>query len=91
MSLYQCEKCGCIENTALGFYWVRGWSSWPEEFKDKALCSECGPTTFSDGGKTKWGKWHGEFTKTCCSIGTLEADGNGGMRPKRNDSSNKSN
>ena len=23
MSLFICENCGCIENTALGFYWGR--------------------------------------------------------------------
>ncbi|PXX41123.1 hypothetical protein NA66_1001733 [Burkholderia pyrrocinia] len=22
MSLYQCEHCGCCENTALGHYWA---------------------------------------------------------------------
>ena len=31
MSLYQCEKCGCCENTALGHYWG----------EDTRLCSEC--------------------------------------------------
>jgi len=31
MSLYQCEECGAVENTALGAYW----------FRDKKLCSEC--------------------------------------------------
>ena len=32
MSLFVCEKCECIENTALGHYWGQ----------DKKLCSECG-------------------------------------------------
>jgi hypothetical protein len=32
VSLYQCEKCGCCENTALGCYWGR----------ERKLCSECG-------------------------------------------------
>jgi len=31
VSLYQCEKCGAKENTALGSYWG----------KDKKICSEC--------------------------------------------------
>jgi hypothetical protein len=31
MSLYQCEECGCCENTALGAYWGR----------TKKICSEC--------------------------------------------------
>lgn len=32
MSLYQCEQCGCQENTATGCYWGR----------EKKLCSFCG-------------------------------------------------
>ena len=35
MSLFQCEKCGCVENTALCNFNIRGDSS--------ALCSECDP------------------------------------------------
>lgn len=31
MSLYQCEDCGCRENTATGAYWGR----------DRKLCSAC--------------------------------------------------
>jgi hypothetical protein len=32
MSLFMCEKCGCVENTASGCYWGA----------DSKLCSECG-------------------------------------------------
>ena len=35
MSLFRCEKCNCIENTALSGYNYRG--------NKKALCSECDP------------------------------------------------
>ena len=31
MSLFQCEECGCRENTAVGCYWGR----------ERKLCSEC--------------------------------------------------
>lgn len=31
MSLYQCQRCGAKENTALGSYWNRA----------EKLCSEC--------------------------------------------------
>ena len=35
MSVFRCEKCNCIENTATSGYWCKG---------DKpALCSECDP------------------------------------------------
>jgi hypothetical protein len=36
MSLYQCEKCGAMENTALGAYWLR----------EVKLCSECDTGTW---------------------------------------------
>lgn len=36
MSLYQCEECGCCENTALGSYWGQ----------ERKLCSECATGTW---------------------------------------------
>lgn len=35
MPLFNCEKCGAVENTALGAYWGRKHQKQPE------LCSEC--------------------------------------------------
>jgi hypothetical protein len=35
MSLYKCETCGCVENTACAHYWMRDGGP--------ALCSECDP------------------------------------------------
>lgn len=35
MSLFRCEQCGCVENTALCLYWTRG--------DGPALCSACDP------------------------------------------------
>ena len=35
MSVYICEKCGCIENTALGGYWGNLMDKTP------VVCSEC--------------------------------------------------
>lgn len=68
MALFKCEKCGCVENTALsgqGFQRVGiyDWSYAPE-LKGKMLCSECGPRQFNDGKPTPYGgKWHGVFKK----------------------------
>jgi hypothetical protein len=46
MSLFQCTKCGCAEDTALCRYWsARLQGTAP-------MCSACDP---------KIGKWHGEF------------------------------
>lgn len=35
MSVYICEKCGCIESTALGGYWRNVIN------KEPKMCSEC--------------------------------------------------
>lgn len=48
MPLFICEKCGCVDNTALGLYWI----DWFD--KKPILCAECHP---------KIGKWHGKFAK----------------------------
>ena len=72
MGIFKCAKCGCAENTALGFYWMRDdermindldWSEVGEEYKGKALCSECAPKKWISGKETGWGKWHGKFEK----------------------------
>lgn len=49
MSLYVCDRCGCVENTALSNYWRR-----IGEGKKNRLCSECDPSI---------GAWHGRFPK----------------------------
>ena len=62
MPLFVCDKCHCIENTALGRYWSRDLKGVRE--RGKALCSQCAPTTFVSGEKTKnSGKWHGKFLR----------------------------
>lgn len=45
MSLFKCSSCGCVENTALSFYWIR-----PKDAP--ALCSACDPDL---------NDWHGLF------------------------------
>ena len=35
MPLFRCSRCGCVENTALSNYWVRG--------NKPALCAACDP------------------------------------------------
>lgn len=56
MSLFMCEKCHCVENTALSNYWFR---SITNDFEMRAeplpaLCSACDPDI---------GQWHGVFPK----------------------------
>lgn len=72
MPIFKCAKCGCAENTAFGLYWTRhmpenyDWSEVGEEYKGKALCSECAPKRYSDGEPTGFGEWHGHFKKEPC-------------------------
>jgi hypothetical protein len=82
VSIYQCEKCGCAENTACGHYHCRDWQEWPEEYRGKKLCSACGPPQYSDGTPTRLGKWHGRFERTYYPLGSMETDGNGNLREK---------
>lgn len=68
MSLFICENCGCIDNTAMNNnYWCRNMKGiWTDK---RALCQECTPTTYADGtpvGIDCWGKtgvWHNYFPK----------------------------
>lgn len=62
MPLYRCTDCGCVENTALGwFHCTHLYKDNPQMNKPK--CSECGPKKYEDGGDTGYGKWHGSFEK----------------------------
>lgn len=69
MSLYQCESCGCCENTAVGFYHGR----------DVKLCSACAPTHFEDGSPTNLGKWHGLFERVFLPKGMFRTAKNGNL------------
>lgn len=49
MSLFACECCGVVENTALCNYWLS-----KDKTEGQALCSQCDPNI---------GKWHGIFPR----------------------------
>lgn len=71
MPIFKCEKCGCAENTALGWYWSRksladhvDLSDVGERYYGKALCSECAPTHYKNGKPTGFThEWHNKFPK----------------------------
>lgn len=66
MSLFQCENCGCMENTACGWYWCRNSKRLtPAEHLGKPLCSVCAPQQYADGSDNEDmnGKWHGRFDR----------------------------
>lgn len=80
MSLFQCEECGCCENTALsnqgfsrGFEDFFDWSYAPER-EGKRLCSACGPTHYKGGSPTEHGKWHGEFDRVFLPLGEFHTN-----------------
>lgn len=66
MPLYRCHTCGCVENTALGWFHCRNMSAYKDDpvYKNP-MCSECTPNRFTDGSQAgRYGKWHGSFNKT---------------------------
>ncbi len=80
MSLFQCENCGCVENTACSLQGIKpiddGCFDFTgiEERKNKLLCSECAPSKFTDGSNTGLGEWHNEFNKKILPIGKFKTN-----------------
>lgn len=85
MSLFQCQNCGCAENTALscqGFKWgFEQYFSWEGlvHLKGKELCSACGPCKHEDGSLTEYGKWHGEFKRVFLPLGEFKTNDVGNL------------
>lgn len=75
MSLFQCQHCGCKENTALASQGCDGWIAelfdWTgiEDRKGKKLCSACAPSKFRDGTGTGLGQWHHHFEREFLPMG----------------------
>lgn len=59
MSLFQCSKCGCRENTA-----VSNWA-WRTTHGQEPLCSACDPLI---------GKWHEEFPRIFLPLGEFKTN-----------------
>jgi hypothetical protein len=88
MSLFQCENCGCVENTALSSQctkWMPEVFDWEgiEDLEGKALCCVCAPKKFSDGNPTKFGKWHNHFPRMFLSKGEWETNKEGNLSHKK--------
>jgi len=84
MSLFQCEVCGCVENTALSFQGIKPMDddfdfTGMEDKKGKLLCSECAPTKFDDGDSSGLGKWHGKFDKLILPLGMFKTNREGNL------------
>ena len=79
MSLFQCEQCGCRENTALSFQGFKmitecfDWSYAPDR-EGMKLCSACGPPKCADGDPSGCGVWHGQFPRLFLPKGAFRTD-----------------
>ena len=85
MSLFQCEVCGCCENTSQGFGHIKmllpdyDWSYAPER-RGLRLCSACGPRCYTDGTPTdNQGQWHGEFPRYFLEMGKWKTNSVGNL------------
>ncbi len=87
MSLFQCEECGCIDNTALssqGFKYSHPYFDWTgiEDRRGKMLCCACGPTLYSDGVVSKYGVWHGNHERVFFEKGKYFTNKEGNVEHK---------
>ena len=94
MSLFQCENCGCVENTALSnqgytFTSIYDWSYNPE-LKGKQLCSACGPEYYVDGKLVNNG-WHNKFPRKFLPINTFFTNAEGNLEHKETGSTDYNN
>lgn len=84
MSLFQCEVCGCCENTALSWQGFRmfsdelDWNYAPER-EGKLLCSACGPKHFKNGEPTNCGRWHDKFERVFLPLGMFVTNCRGNL------------
>ena len=84
MSLFQCEECGCVENTALCSYWSRLLRE-----DSRKLCSACTPDKFSDGtNNRKGGRWHGRFKRIYLPKGMFKTNKVGNLEHIKTGSEN---
>lgn len=70
MSLFQCSKCGCIENTALSMYHIQRLEKRPVE------CSACEPDPDS---LDNTEGWHDRFPRRYLPKGQFVKDRNGNL------------
>lgn len=81
MSLYVCDRCHSIENTALGmFNRASAHKRWfGDAIKEgEKLCSACTPSHFVDGSKnSKGGGWHDAFYRELATPEWIAAQSDG--------------
>lgn len=83
MSIFQCENCGCAENTALGWYHSRDNDRLTvKEQLGKKLCCVCTSQYYPSGEKKDRynGKWHGQFKRVFLPKNTCFTNGEGNLQ-----------
>lgn len=73
MSIYVCDRCGCIENSAYGSYYLTNFGRDNAEYgmpEGELWCHACCPHTKADGTKVpepyrlhNYGNWHNRFDR----------------------------
>lgn len=90
MSLFQCQHCGCAENTALAGQGCQGYIedayNWEgiEDRRGKMLCSACAPTKYASNTPTRYGKWHGQFPRYFLPMGMFKTNKEGNLEHVEN-------
>ena len=90
MSLFQCDICGCVENTACSsqgcISFFADYFNWDgmEEQKGKLHCSACAPRLYADGEPTEYGMWHNRFKRSFLPLGEWTTDCVGNLEHKEN-------
>jgi hypothetical protein len=86
MSMFQCGKCGCVENTACTSFFDGEWTSRfkvPEEdmqYNKLPLCCICAPEHFKSGEPTQHtGEWHNNFSRVFLPLGEYRTNREGNI------------
>ncbi len=81
MSLFQCENCGCVENTACCQYHAKDIEQLtPKQYLGKELCCVCGPTHYPSGEPIEdMGEWHNRFKRVFLPKGEWKTNSVGNL------------
>lgn len=86
MSLFQCAKCGCVDNTSTGLDcfadFITDMYDWTglEEYRGQNLCSACAPTKNEDGTQSEFtGEWTSGIDRTYLEKGKWKTNDDGNL------------
>ena len=86
MSIFQCDKCGCSDNTACGNNYHTRYNNekWFGIKKGLKLCTACTPSHTLDGQLVdeRSGKWHNEWQRVFLPKGEFFTNQEGNLEHK---------